>query len=123
MRVGIQPDGLGPIEIRAVLHGQELGANISAQQPDTRQWLTAHMTELTQNLAAHDLRISHLSVSESAANSSLTSGFSQSGAKDQSGQYQQRMINPAYEESEAGAPPEIDLGGELRVHAGVDLRA
>jgi len=123
MRVGIQPDGLGPIEIRAVLRGQELGANISAQQPDTRQWLTAHMTELTQNLAAHDLRVSSLSVTESSANSSLTSDFSQSGPKDQSGQYQQRMTNLAYDEPEAGVPPEIDLSGELQVHAGVDLRA
>ena len=124
MRVGIQPDGLGPIEIHAVLRGQELGASISAQQPDTRQWLTAHMTELTQNLAAHDLRVSSLSVGEPSANSSLTSDFSQSGSKDQSGQYQQKMFSPAYEETEADVPTEIDLSGELsQVRSGVDLRA
>jgi flagellar hook-length control protein FliK len=127
VRVGIQPEGLGPIEIRAVMRGDELGAAISAQQPDTRQWLVSHLGELAQNLDSQNLRVSQLSVGESSGSGSLSSDFSQSGARDQASQQQQTFARFGYDESQTSAPSETDLMGgiygEIDARNAVDLRA
>ena len=122
MKVGVQPEGLGPIEIHATLRGDEIGASISAQQSDTRQWLTSHMSDLAQTLDTHNLRLSNLSVSETFAGSSVQSGFSQSDAQGQTYQQRQPAFYAGEQAVETPTITEDDLTGE-HVHTGVDLQA
>jgi len=123
MRVGVHPDGLGPIEIRAVMHGDQLGASISAQQADTRQWLVSHVNELTQTLNAHDLRVSSLSISDSPAGNSAQSGFGHSDSQGQGYQRNQPVLPTEASEPESNTEMESNPIGETYTRAGVDLRA
>ena len=128
MRVGIQPEDLGPIEIRATMRGEELGAAISAQQPETRQWLVNHLGELAYNLDSQNVRVSQLSVSAPSAGGSLSPDLSQSGSGNQAGQQQQQTVSQfGYDEPASGTSGETDLISEsynqIDTRSGVDLRA
>jgi flagellar hook-length control protein FliK len=125
VRVGVHPDGMGPIEIRAVLRGDEVGAAISAQQPDTHQWLASHLGELENTLHAHDIRLAQLSLSEPSASGSLASGYSQSDSQGQArGQHhaQLPMDGPEPETAGPGETENNPAKGEY-ARNGVDLRA
>jgi flagellar hook-length control protein FliK len=128
MRVGVQPEGLGPIEIRATMHGEELGAAISAQQPETRQWLVNHLGELAYNLDSQNVRVSQLSVSAPSGGGSLSPDLSQSGSGHQAGQQQPQTVPQfGYDEPAGGTSGETDLISESYsqsdTRSGVDLRA
>lgn len=126
MRVGVHPEGLGPIEIRATMHGDQLGATISAQQSDTRQWLVSHVNELTQTLNSHDVRVSSLSINDSPQGNSGQSGFGQADSQSSQGQGYQRNQSAA---SAAVVEPESTTViaerpiGQTYGRAGLDLRA
>jgi flagellar hook-length control protein FliK len=123
MRVGVHPDGMGPIEIRAVMHGDQLGASISAQQADTHQWLVSHVNELAQTLNAHDLRVSNLSISDSPAGNSAQSGFGQPDTQGQGYQRNQPALQRETPEPESNTEIEDRPTGQTYSRAGVDLRA
>jgi hypothetical protein len=129
VRVGVHPEGMGPIEIRAVLRGDEVGAAISAQQPDTHQWLAAHLGELESTLHAHDIRLGQLTLNQLSGSGSLGSGYAQSESQGQGQRPYQSPTSfspetPEYERA-GGAEDENDtnlLPGHY-VGSGLDLQA
>jgi hypothetical protein len=123
MRVEVRSEGMGQIEIHAVLHGDQIGAAISAQQTDTRQWMVSHISELTQALSSHDLRVSNLSISEPQAGASLQSGFGQSEGQGQGNPRNQAAFRNEASEPEAETEIEDPLTGETYTRTGLDLRA
>ena len=123
MRVGVHPEGMGAIEIRAVMHGDQLGASITAQQADTHQWLVSHVSELTQALNSHDVRVSSLSINDSTSENSAQSGSGQSNPQGQGQQNGQPASKAEIPEAILNTKSEASAMGGSYTRTGLDLRA
>ena len=122
MRVGLHPEGLGAIEIRAVMRGNEMGAAISAQQPETHQWLASHMGELESSLQSRDIQLNHLTLNEASAGGFSGSSFSQPDAQQQAYTQRQPVFQFDQPEGESFETSTNTAATAEYVGTGVDLR-
>jgi hypothetical protein len=82
MRVEVRTDALGPVELKATLHGDHVGASLSVQSPEAHTLLTGELSSLRQVLAEHNVNLEHVSVnttSSGAHNGGASPGSSNSG--------------------------------------------
>src|SRR5579875_1579343 len=66
MRIALQTESLGPLELHAVLDGGRLGASISVLNHEAHTLLTNSLPSLQQVLTDRDLRVERLSVLNAA---------------------------------------------------------
>ena len=89
IRIEMQADSLGGVELRAHINGDQIGASISAEHHDTQLLLVNELPSLHSALAEKNLRVDLLTVSQgmpSSMGGGLGSGeehrwFSQSNPK------------------------------------------
>ncbi len=123
MRVALQTDNLGPVELHAVLDAGRVGASISVVSHDAHTLLTNNLPALQQALSDQNLRLDHLSVLNVPMSSGTNTG---NGGGFHSGAHTQARPNalrsafarplhatPASKES----PVTERLRGRLSVHA------
>jgi len=76
IRIEMQADSLGGVELRAHIAGDQIGASISVEHHDAQVALTADLPALHSALAEKNLRVETLTVSQGTF-SSLNGGMSQ----------------------------------------------
>lgn len=74
MRVALQTESLGPLELHAVLDGGRVGASIAVVNHEAHALLTNSLPALQQVLADQNLRVDHLSVLNTPMNSGTNTG-------------------------------------------------
>lgn len=74
MRVALQTDNLGPVELHAVLEAGHLGASIAVVNHDAHTLLTNNLPALQQALTDQNLRLDHLSVLNTPMGSGTNTG-------------------------------------------------
>ena len=87
MRIAMQTETLGPLELHAVLDGGHLGASIAVVNHEAHTLLTNNLPSLQQVLNDQNLRVDHLSVLNAATSSGTNTGSGggfQSGGQPQS---------------------------------------
>lgn len=90
MRVAMQTENLGPLELHAVLDGGHLGASIAVVNHEAHTLLTNSLPSLQQVLNDQNLRVDHLSVLNAATSSGTNTG---NGSRFQSGGQPQSRPN------------------------------
>ncbi|MEJ2006636.1 MAG: flagellar hook-length control protein FliK [Acidobacteriota bacterium] len=88
MRVALQTDSLGPVELHAVLDSGRVGASIAVVNHEAHTLLTNNLPALQQTLTDQNVRLDHLSVLNTPMNSGTNTGAgggSHSGTHSQSG--------------------------------------
>jgi flagellar hook-length control protein FliK len=76
IRIEMQADSLGSVELRAHIAGDQIGASISVEHHDVQQALASDLPALHSALIEKNLRVETLSVSHGTF-SSLNSGLGQ----------------------------------------------
>lgn len=74
MRVAMQTDNLGPLELHAVLDGGRLGASIAVVNHEAHTLLTNNLPSLQQVLNDQNLRVDHLSVLNASTSTGTNTG-------------------------------------------------
>src|SRR5262249_45650012 len=91
MRIAMQTDRLGTVELRARVTGDEVGAAIAVEKRDAHAALAAELPALQQALSERHLRVEHLSLLQGGLHSSP----GDSGAQQQQQPERPRMAQPA----------------------------
>ncbi len=94
MRVTMQTQSLGPLELHAVLDGGRLGASISVVNREAHTLLSNSLASLQQSLIDRNLRVDHLSVLNASAGGGTNTG--NSGGCDSGGQAHRKPNAPAW---------------------------
>lgn len=81
MRLQVRSDVLGPVEIRAALNGDKLGAAIGVQNAEAHTALANQLPALQQSLANHNVQVEHLSVFNGATGGNMGSGSGESNER------------------------------------------
>ena len=124
MRISINTDTLGPIELQATSEKDRIGAVIAAAKPETQELLTNELPTLQQALSERNVQIQQLTISQGA----LAGGMSGRGGYSQSPDAWQRQAAANYwrSPSETASSTEDVPGaivsvaaapGKLSVHA------
>jgi len=125
MRISVNSDTLGPIELRATSDKDRIGAVIAAAKPETQELLTTELPSLQQALSERNLQVQQLTVSQG----SLAGGMFDRGAYSQNPEAWQKQAaaagsyrQPSSEsdtqaESVPGAIVSMAVPGKLSVHA------
>lgn len=123
MRISLNTETLGPIELRATSDKDRIGAVITAAKPETQDLLNNELPTLHQALSERNLQIQQLSVSHGslAGGMSGRGGYSQSPdawQKQAAGNYWQPSTesDPSPEDI-PGAVVSAAVPGKLSVHA------
>jgi hypothetical protein len=66
MRVSVNTESSGTVNVRALLEGDHISATVAAQHGGTRDWLMANMHELQTSLSRDDLNLRTFEVTDSA---------------------------------------------------------
>jgi flagellar hook-length control protein FliK len=88
MRIGMSTSAFGNVEVRTVVHANEVGVVIGSERGDLPSLFTNELPGITHNLQHHDLQLNHVNFQQQ--------GFS-SGSNSQSGENSQTrsFIRPA----------------------------
>lgn len=123
MRVAMQTETLGPLELHAVLDGGRLGASIAVVNHEAHTLLTNNLPSLQQVLNDQNLRVDHLSVLNAATSSGTSTGNGggfQSGGQPQSRSHAPRWVfSPPIQVAVGGKGTSVaeSLRGRLSVRA------
>jgi len=110
MRISLNSDTLGPIELQATSEKDRIGAVIAAAKPETQELLTNELPTLQQALSERNLQVQQLTISQGA----LAGGMSGRGGYSQSPDAWQRQAAANYWRPPAeGAPSTEDLPGAI----------
>jgi flagellar hook-length control protein FliK len=122
MRVSLDTDTLGPIELRAISDKDRIGAVITAVKPETQEFLNTDLPSLHQALSDRNLQVQQISVSQG----SLAGGMSGRGAFSQTGNpWQEQAPLNYWRTTEEGGPSgesspsamaAVAVPGRLSVH-------
>lgn len=122
MRVTLDTDTLGPIELRAISDKDRIGAVITAVKPETQEFLNTDLPSLHQALSDRNLQVQQISVSQG----SLAGGMSGRGAFSQTGNpwHEQAPLNHwqtteegiSSGENSPSAMTTVAVPGRLSVH-------
>ncbi len=74
MRMDVRTEGLGALEIHAVLDRGRLGATINAESPEARAMLASHLPAFEQSLSDRNVHMEHIVISNHLAGSESTLG-------------------------------------------------
>lgn len=124
MRISLNTDTLGPIELQATSEKDRIGAVIAAAKPETQELLTNELPTLQQALSERNLQIQQLTISQGA----LAGGMSGRGGYSQSPDAWQRQAAANYWQPPTEAAPSTEdlpgaivsvaaVPGKLSVHA------
>lgn len=94
MRVALQTDKLGPVELHAVLEAGHVGASIAVSNHDAHTILSNNLPALQQALTDQNLRLDHLSVLNSPMGSGTNTG--NGGASHSGGNAQSQHNTPQW---------------------------
>lgn len=86
MRIGVNTSAFGSVEVRTVVHANDVGLTIGSEKGDLRGLLNNEMPAITNGLQQQNLRLSSVN---------FTQGFSSSGNGPGGGDSQQRSFVPA----------------------------
>ncbi len=110
MRISVNTDALGPIELQATSDKDRIGAVIAAEKPETQELLINELPTLHQALSERNLQIQQLTVNQGA----LADGMSGRGGYSQSQDAWQKQAGAHYWQSPAeAAPSTINLPGTV----------
>ena len=123
MRISVNTDALGPIELQATSDKDRIGAVIAAVKPETQELLINELPTLHQALSERNLQIQQLTVNQGA----LADGMSGRGGYSQSSDAWQKQAGANYWRSPTEAAPSADgapgvvvsapaVPGKLSVH-------
>jgi Flagellar hook-length control protein FliK len=124
MRISLNTDALGPIELQATSDKDRIGAVIAAVKPETQELLISELPALHQALSERNLQIQQLTVNQGA----LAGGMAGRGGYSQSSDAWQKQAGANYWQSPTKASPSTDdlpgavmsvvaMPGKLSVHA------
>jgi flagellar hook-length control protein FliK len=91
IRIEMQADSLGGVELRAHLAGDQIGASIAVEHHDAQIALASELPALHSALVAKDLRVEMLSVTHGAF-SSLGGGHEQQAGQRGQTQYPVKLV-------------------------------
>lgn len=123
MRVALETESLGPLELHAVLDGGQVGASIAVVNHEAHTILTNNLPALQQTLADQNLRLDHLSILNAPMSSGTNTGNGgsfHSGGHTQSRPNAPRWAFPPSIQVVPGSKDRSDaeaLQGRLSVHA------
>ncbi len=86
MRIGVNTSAFGSVEVRTVVHANDVGLTIGSEKGDLRGLLSNEMPAITNSLQQQNLRLSNVN---------FTQGFASSGNGSGGGDSQQRSFVPA----------------------------
>jgi flagellar hook-length control protein FliK len=81
VRIAMQADQLGQVELRATLHGQQVGAAITVEKKEAHAAMAAEMPSLQQALEERQLRVGEVTLMQGALHS--TAGDAGNAAAEQ----------------------------------------
>lgn len=125
MRISVNSDTLGPIELRATSDKDRIGAVIAAAKPETQELLNSELPSLHQALSEHNLQVQQLTVSHG----SLDGGLFDRGAYSRNPDAWQKQAAAAgsYRQPSSDSEPPVEslpapvvsmaVPGKLSVHA------
>jgi flagellar hook-length control protein FliK len=113
IRIEMQADSLGGVELRAHIAGDQIGASISVEHHDAQVALATDLPALHNALAEKNLRLESLTVSQGTF-SSLSGGF---GQDTNQRSYSQPPAKPFAAESPEQASAYQDIPSELAAPA------
>ena len=124
MRISVNTETLGPIELRATSEKDRIGAVIAAAKPETQELLNSELPTLHQALSERNLQVQQLTVSQGslAGGMSGRGGYSQSPdawQKQAAGNYWQPPSEATVSSTEdlPAAVVSMAVPGKLSVHA------
>jgi len=125
LRIQLNTEELGPIELRATSDKDRIGAVISAAKPETQELLSSELPTLHQALSERNLQVQQLTINNGGA---LTGGMSGRGSYSQNPEAWQRQVTANnYWQTATDTPLQVEevpsvaiapsVPGKLSVHA------
>lgn len=120
MRIGMSTSAFGSVEVRTVVHANDVGLFIGSEKGDLRGLMTNEMPALTNTLQQQNLRLNSVN---------FTQGFASSGNSSGGGDSQQRSFVPQHAVSgslvrdPADDAAEAPTASELRGNRGLSILA
>lgn len=108
IRIEMQADSLGGVELRAHIAGDQIGASIAVEHHDAQLALASELPSLHSALAEKNLRVETLSVTQGTF-SSLSGGHGQDPGQRGQAQYPAKL---AYAEPPEPQPPFNEIPAE-----------
>jgi flagellar hook-length control protein FliK len=104
MRIGVNTSAFGSVEVRTVVHANDVGLTIGSEKGDLRGLLNNEMPAITNGLQQQNLRLSSVN---------FTQGFASSGNGSGGGDSQQRSFVPTTASSSSGSISSENAGENL----------
>lgn len=111
MRISVNTEALGPIELRATSDKDRIGAVIAAAKPETQELLNSELPTLQQALSERNLQVQQLTVSQG----SLAGGgmFGRGGYSQNPDAWQKQAATNYWRPATDAAPLTQDLPGAV----------